>query len=131
MNNSSGVRGLERGGDLHHDGNGFAGGELPFFVDQTLEVASLDILHGDELDALGLTEIENADDVTMGHFAREDEFLFEAAQDFGMAGEFGTDQFERHQAFEFRVARLVDGTHPTLTQELQNFEALGQESSRL
>ena len=72
MNNPRGVRGLERGGDLHHDGYGFAGGKLLFFVDQTLEVPSLDVLHGDELDALGLAEIENADDVSMGYFARED-----------------------------------------------------------
>ena len=101
VHDSRGMRGFESRGDLQDDGNGFVGGELPFFVDQALEVTSLDILHGDELDALRLPEIENADDVAMGDFAREDQFLLEPAKDFGMAGELGTNQFERDQALEF------------------------------
>ena len=76
------VRGLERGGDLEHDGNRFLRGELPLFMDQALEVTPLHVLHGDELDSLGLPQIENADHVAMRYFAGQDQLLFEAAQNF-------------------------------------------------
>jgi hypothetical protein len=55
------MRGLECRGNLHQDGNGLFGSELFPFLDQPLEVATLDIFHRNELDALGLAEIENAD----------------------------------------------------------------------
>ena len=65
----------------------------------------------------------------MRDFARQDQLLFEAAKNFGMAGELGTYQFERDQALEFGVARLVDRAHAALAEQLKNFEAFGEKSS--
>src|SRR5262249_33654999 len=92
MHDASVVRGVQGGTNLHNDGDSLFGRELPFFMDQATKVAAFDVLHGDELDPLGLTEIENADNVAVGDFPGEDELLLETAKNFGMAGEVGADQ---------------------------------------
>ena len=66
---------------------------------------------------LRLSQIENANDVSVGDFAREDEFLFEASQDFRIAGKFGANQLESNEAFQFRVARFVNRAHSALAEE--------------
>jgi hypothetical protein len=63
--------------------------------------------------------------------ARQDEFLFEAAENFGMAGEVGSDEFQRDQTVELQVASLVDGSHATLAEELKYLETVAEDGSRL
>ena len=47
-----------------------------------LQVFTFDVLHGDELDAVRLAEIENADYVFVGDLARENQFLLKAPREF-------------------------------------------------
>src|SRR5713226_8124669 len=90
------------------------------------QISPLHVLHGDVSDSARLPQIENADDVGVGNFSRQDEFLLEAPQDFGMAGEVGTNQLQCNQALQFHVSRLVNGAHPALTEQLKNFIAVAE-----
>src|SRR4029077_20842072 len=82
-----------------------------------------------ELEALGLTQIENANDIAVCNFASEDQLLFEAAKNFGIAGEVGADQLESDEALELDVVCLVDSAHAALAEQLQNFVAFRQQSA--
>jgi hypothetical protein len=83
-------------------------------MEEAPQVTSLNILHGDELDALRLPEIKDADDVAMSNFTREDEFLFEAAEDFGMARKIRANELERDEALEFDVTSFLNSSHSSL-----------------
>ena len=85
------------------------------FTEHGAKIAAFHELHGDELEPLGLSQVENANDVPVRNFASQDQLLFEAAEDFGIAGEVSTDQLESDEAFELCVARLINGTHSAPT----------------
>src|SRR5690242_840470 len=90
--------------------------KFSFFLQHHAKIAALHELHGDELDPFGLSQIENANDVPVGNFASQDKFLFEAAEDFRIAGEFGTDQLESNEAVQLGIARFINGSHSALTE---------------
>ncbi len=95
------------------------------------QVSPLHVLHGDISDSARLPQIVNADDVAVGNFSRQDEFLFEAPQDFRMAGEVGTNHLQCNCALQFDVSRLVNGPHPALTEQLKDFVAVAEHAPRL
>ena len=66
------VRGFERERDLLHDADNFFVRQLAGVDDEIFEILPLDELHGDELDAVGFAEIENANYVFVGDLAGED-----------------------------------------------------------
>src|ERR1700674_3743260 len=70
------------------------------FTEYGAKISALHELHGDELEPLGLSQIENANNVPVGNFASQDQFLFEAAEDFRITGQFRTDQLQSDEAFE-------------------------------
>src|SRR5262249_44277721 len=109
------MSGFEREADLLDNFDRSFGRELTLLGQQGLEVAALDEFHGDELDAVGFAQIENADHVAVRYLARQDELLLEALQNFRQSGQFGTDHFESHQAVEFTVAGFVYGAHAALS----------------
>src|SRR5438105_8490196 len=113
--------------NLGDDSNCLFERKFPSFPEHGAKVAALDVLHGDELEALGLSEVENADDIAVGNFASEDQLLFEPAQDFRIAGEVRAYQLESNEAFELRVARLINGSHATLTEQCEDFVTIGQQ----
>src|SRR5208282_5737099 len=97
--------------------------ELSVAAQDGAKVLAIDVLHGDEADAVGLAEIKNADHVLVRDVAGEDELLFETLQDRGIGGEFGPDDFERDQAVQLTVAGLVDRAHAALPQHALDFVA--------
>ena len=60
MNDAHAMRRFERAADLHHDVHSFFGSELLLFLNNAAKITALDVLHGDELHAVGITEVVNA-----------------------------------------------------------------------
>src|ERR1700733_3283517 len=60
--------------------------KLHFFADHHAKVAPFHEFHGDELKTLSLSKVEDANEVAVSNFASQDKFLFEAAEDFRIAG---------------------------------------------
>ena len=98
---------------------------------QGSQISPFHVLHGDKSDAVGLAEIENADDVPVGHFPRENEFLFETPENFRMAGKVRADQLQGNKTLEFDIPRLVNRPHPTLPEKLQDLVAIANDRSSL
>src|SRR5260370_36762969 len=66
VNHASGVCGFERAANLGDDSNGLFGRKFFSFPEYDAKVAALDVLHRDELEALGLSQVENANDIAVG-----------------------------------------------------------------
>ena len=90
-------------------------GSLSFAAEDGRQLLALDERHGDELDAVDLAELVNADDVLVRDLARQQELLLEAALEHrgrrGVRGHFRPDHLERDDDAELGVPRLVDGPH--------------------
>jgi hypothetical protein len=127
VNHASGVCGSERAANLRDNPHCLFRRKFSSFTEHGAKVAALDELHGDELETLGLSQVENANDVPVGNFASEDQLLFEAAKDFRITGEVRANQLESNEAFELRVARLVNGAHSALAEQREDFVAIGQQ----
>jgi len=56
--------------------------QLSFSRRTTRQVLTFKVLHCDEFEAVGLPQIENANDVAMRNLASQDQFLLEALEDF-------------------------------------------------
>ena len=123
MDHTFGVRSFQRSTDLGHDVGRFRGLEFFLPTKEALQVLALDVLHGDELDPVGLSEIKNANDVFMSDLAREDQFLLEAPQNFGIGRHVGANHFDGHLAVQLAIVRLVDGAHSALSQQPHDFIA--------
>ena len=93
VHHSFAVRRFERETHLLHHTYDFFIAQLPFFRDEGFEVLSLDEFHRDELDPVGLSEIENSNHVFVGYLPREDEFLLEARENLRVHGQLRPDYF--------------------------------------
>ena len=131
MDNADRVRGLERLADLLHNVDGSFRGKLFLLLNQRAEIAPFDELHGDELDAFGIAQIEDAHDILVRDLAGEQEFLLEAGENGRVGGELGADEFESNGAVEFAVAGFVDGSHAAFAQQVQDFVAAAENVSDL
>ena len=120
------VRGFQRAAGLLHDFNRFLGSQFSLPLHQAAQVLTLDELHGDELHAVGLAQVVNADDVLVGDLGGEKQLLLEAVNDGLVAGQIGADDFQRHHAIQFDVPGFVDRAHPTFAEDLQHFVTLPQ-----
>src|SRR2546425_7459651 len=125
------MRRFQRRRNLQEYRNGLFRSQFLFLMQKSAQISPLHILHGDVSDSTRLSQIEYADDVAVGNFPRQDEFLFEAPQDFRMNGEVGTNQFHCNRALQFDVSRLVNCPHPALAEQLKDFVTLAEQASRL
>ena len=131
MHDPFGVRRFEGIRDLANGFGRLFGREFPPLGQRRAEVLSLDVFHGDELDAFGLAQVKNPDDVLVGNLARQDQFLLEALEDFRVACELRPDDFQHHQPVHFAVSGLVDRAHSSHTQQPKNFVSRPKHASRL
>jgi hypothetical protein len=99
-------------------------------LQEVAKVLPFDKLHGDELDAVGVAQVVNADDVAVGNFTGENYFLLEALQNLGITGQFGTDHFQSDGAAQFAVLCLVNGPHAAFADHLENLVTSAQHRSR-
>ena len=89
--------------------------QLALGGEKLMQVLSLDIRHGDELHSGGLAQVVNAQDVLVGNFAGQQQFLLEALLHRGVQRQAGTDQLERHGSVQFLVPGLVNRAHAALS----------------
>ena len=59
-------------------------------------LASFEVLHSDELDAITFAKIENADHIAVRDFPRKNQFLLEALQNFSLSSQLRTDHLDRY-----------------------------------
>ena len=116
---------------LLDDIDGLFSGQLLALMDEGAKVDAFDVLHGDELHAVGFAEVVDADDVAVRDLGGEDELLLEALNDGGVAGVFAADGLERNDAIQLDVARLVDGSHAALAEQREDFIALAEDVAGL
>src|SRR5690348_7010463 len=124
------VRRFEGAANLQHDFCRLGGGEFASLPQESAEVLSLDEIHGDEFDPVGLPQVENANDVFVRDLASKNQFLLEASQHFRVASEFRANQFECDKPVEFLVSGLIDCTHAAASEKLKNFVASRQQCPR-
>ena len=79
--------------------------------DEQVERLSFDELHREEVDALGLFDRVERDDVRMVQRGDGAGFALEAREAIGIARRLGGQHLERDVAAELRVGRAVDLTH--------------------
>src|SRR5581483_9881202 len=130
MDDSFRVSGVECPTNLLDDGYGLRRSDLPLSSEKRAQILSLDVLHGDELQAVGFAQVVNANDILMGYMASEDEFLLESLQDARIAGQFRPDHFQCDDTFEFEVPGLVDRTHPAFPQHADDSVAVSDHGTR-
>ncbi len=106
-----------------------AGSSFFFSAKDALQVLAFDVLHGDELDPVGLAQIKNADDVLVRNLPREDQFLLEAPKNFGIGGHVGANHLDGDLAVQLFVVGLVNGTHAALSEQADDFIAAANGSA--
>src|SRR5262249_14791589 len=116
---------LQIAANLEQDASRLLWRKLAFFAQQMTKILALHEVHGDELDPVCLSEVEDANDVLVGDLARKDQLLLEAAQDLGVFREFPAYEFDGNNSIQFGVARLVDRAHATSTEQLEYLVAAG------
>jgi hypothetical protein len=116
-------------GDLRHQIADESRREGLGALQQLLEVGPLDVLHGDEADAVGafVDHVVDGDDVRVREDAGALRFAHEAAaklrQLVVLGREAGAKGLQRHQAADQRIARQVDDAHGPLADLLEDLVA--------
>ena len=131
MNHADSVRRFKRLAYLLDDLDGLFGGKLPAQMDEGAQVFTLDVLHSDELHALGFAQVVDADDVAVRDLRGEDQLLLEALDDCGVSGVFAADRLEGDGAVQLDVPGFVDGAHAAFAEQRDDFVALSEEKARL
>ena len=116
---------------LLHERQRLGDGDFFFLVQHLAQVRPFDELHGEELRPLELAEVVDADDVLVGDFAREDQLLLEALENFAARALLGADRLERHRPVELEIERFVDAAHAAFAEFLEDSIAIAEsEQSR-
>ena len=110
MDDASLMRGGERIGHGFRDFDDLRGGESTG-RHEAIERLAFDELHGEEVDAVGLFDGENGDDVRVIESRDGAGFALEAGEAFGIECGFGGEDFEGDVALEFCVGGAIDLAH--------------------
>ena len=121
------MRGRETERELAHDLDRIFGRQMAFRVEQSFERLARHEIHADEPDFAVPHEIVDAHDVRARHLAREQQFLAEALERVGTAGELGPQQFQRDVDIELDVVRLIDDAHAAHAEQAHDAEAVGDD----
>ncbi len=114
MNESAGVRGVERGRDLANKGERTLGIELRLACEQCAEIGPLDVTHGDVKTLVRLARVVHGHDIGVieagSELGLDEEALAEAA----VLRLLRRDQLESDRPSEPRVEGPVDDSHPAV-----------------
>ena len=94
MDDAFAVSSFESAAGLEDDLHRLLWSKLFVRLQKAVQVLALDILHGDELDSSGFTQIENTNHVPLRNLAGENQLLLEALDDGRIAGQVGADDLE-------------------------------------
>ena len=119
MDDASGMGLRESVGDLAAQVQRVAEGEPPA-ADPVRERAALDVLHGDEVDAVRLVDVVDRDDVGIVEGGGRAGLLDEALPPAGVGHPVRGQEFQGDEAAETGVASLVDDTHPAFAELLDD-----------
>jgi len=129
MNYIRAMGGFERAAHLQHHVHRLFRREPLLLLDNAAKIAALDVLHGDELHAIGITEVINAHHVLVRHLLGEHKFLLEALEHGRISRQIRPDHLERNQTVHFTVASFIDRTHAAASKNLKNFIPLREHGS--
>ncbi len=107
------VCGVEGGRHLGGDPQGGRDGERALPVQQTPQVQSWYVAHGDVEDAVRLAGFEDRHDVRVLDRGGHPRLVGETAPEGVVAGPLGGDQLDRDRAVQAQVLGAVDDGHPT------------------
>jgi hypothetical protein len=130
MPSPSSVRAKPKSTNLLYDFYRLFGRKLLLLMDEGEQVLALDVLHGDELHPVRFAQVVNADHIPMRYLMRQQQLLLEAIDNALVARQVGPDDFDRNRAVQFAVGRLINRTHATLPENLDDLVALGEEHAR-
>src|ERR1700721_154344 len=131
MDDALGMGAIEGATDLLHHRNGIFRREFPLPPQYGSKVFPVDELHADEANALGLAEVEDADDVLMRDVAGENQLLLKALQDCRIGSQFRADDLKRNKPVKLAITGLIDRPHAPLAEDPHNFIAIAEEHTGL
>jgi len=112
----AGVCGFERTANLGDDPYRLLGWKFSSVPEHGTKIPAFHELHGDEFEALGLSQIENADDIPVSNFASQDQFRLKRRRISDCwRGQHGS-ALRANSRPSSCVARLINGAHSALTE---------------
>ena len=117
MDNAFGMRGVEGVAHLPGKFEAAVDRQRAFLFQDSVEVFAVHESHGDELDAVGFTQVVDAKNVFVRNSAGKQEFVFEALNDLRIAGKIRQQDFQRGVAIELTVVDFVNAAHPAFTEQ--------------
>jgi hypothetical protein len=117
--------------DLAGQADGGSDPELAAHADHALQVLALDVLHGDEMDAVRLAQVEHPADIAMRDLAGQPQLVAETLQDRGVGDDLGADDLERDFLVDGPVFRPIDMAHPPAAEAFDDFVAAGEHLTAL
>ncbi len=123
------VRCFQPAAHLLNDLRSPPGFELAVRAENALQIPAVDEVHRDELNAIELCQIVNADYILVSNLPGENQFLLEAAQDFRILGQARTDDLQRDDAIQLQVAGLINRAHSALADPPHDLVSIREHSA--
>src|SRR6267154_668574 len=117
MDNAFGMRGVESVAHLTGKFKAAVERQRAFLFQDSVEIFTVHESHGDELDAVGFTQVVDAKNILVRNSAGKQEFVFEALNDLRIAGKIRQQDFQRGVAIELTVVDFVDAAHAAFTEQ--------------
>src|SRR5262249_20996134 len=111
---------LNRACDLAHDAEGDEDFRRAFLFEILAQVATLDVLEGHEVEAVGLFDVVDLDDVGVRGPSGGERLRLEALEGNRIAGHLGPQQLEGDLALEGDLFGEIDVAHAALAEAAEN-----------
>ena len=106
-----------------------AGGHRPLLGDQAADGLALDVLHDQEVAAVGLAEVVDPDEVLVLELGADPRLALEPRDRPRVVHPLGRQDLQRHEAAQPRVAGQVDPAHPAVADQVQQQVAIDPEAA--
>src|SRR5437763_204853 len=123
MDHTDAVGGVQTAADLLRDLDRLFRRELLFLLDQAAQIMAFHELHGDELQAIGVAQVVDPNDILVSDLMGEYQFLLETIENGGVSRQFRSNHFERDHAIHFAIPRPVNRAHAPFAEKLENLVA--------
>ena len=124
MHHAFGVCRGQRFGDLLGEFQNPIHRHLRVVANDVLQILALHVGHGNETQTRNVAHVVDAQNIFVGNFAGENQFLLETLQRVGLPDCAFAHHLDRHRAIEVLVVGLVHPAHAALPQ--QSFNAISR-----